>query len=130
MSITLLLRIILTGAPITANPVRTCVDHRSDYRNRILGAIHSATWARPIPRSGPLGLRVHVTRRNGRRGDADNICKPILDALGPVLGTDRAGRAADGRIRYLEVQIMETDVESERVVVELHALDTQLQRPR
>jgi hypothetical protein len=51
--------------------------------------------------------------------DADNVAKPILDALGPLLGHVQ-GRVADERIARLEVVL---DAMGPAVIdVELHAL--------
>lgn len=116
----LLIRIELSGPIPTGNPSSVSPDRRSDYRERIQSAIRNATWARPVPTEGGLRVRILVSRPVRRRGDADNLAKPVLDALGPLIGLDRRGRAYDHRVRYLEIGIR--DSPSERVVIEVHAL--------
>jgi Holliday junction resolvase RusA-like endonuclease len=81
-------------------------------------AIQSTTHARKIPSVGPLEVRIKIHRRPARRGDVDNIAKPILDAMREVLGADAWGRADDHRVRRLVVEIRETTWE-ESIVLEI-----------
>jgi hypothetical protein len=117
---TLLLSVRVACRAVTGNPSSGRADRRLNYRRMIEQAIRNAYWTKPIPPVGPLSVRITATRHTGSRGDADNIAKPILDALAPVLGVDSCGRVADDRVRHLEVTIEEASDAVEEVRIEVH----------
>jgi len=68
-------------------------------------------------------VRIHVVLKPSRRGDVDNIAKPILDALGELLGSDSWGRANDDRVWDLRVTKESSDEKDESVRIEIHRID-------
>jgi hypothetical protein len=118
---TLLIRASIQGSAITGNPVSTGSGTRIAYRQRLQHAIRNAPFANPVPLHDAIAVRILVTRPPGSAGDVDNIAKPILDALEPVLGT-KAGRVRDGRVHHLEVVICETRHAPPCVTLELHRI--------
>jgi Holliday junction resolvase RusA-like endonuclease len=97
-------------------------DDRRSFREQMVTALRMARLGHVVAPADRLAVRVTVFRAEGRRGDVDNIAKPVLDALGSVIGVDASGRVSDERVRRLEVAIVEADHRAERVEVEIWLL--------
>lgn len=118
----LILRFRVDGVPLTGNPSSPYDARRLHYRRQIESAVRTTRARRAIPADGPLAVSIQAHRRRGRRGDADNIAKPVLDALTPVFGVDRWGRSNDERVLRLEVTINESPAGPEFLEVLVYRL--------
>lgn len=121
-----LLCITLLGPAQTRGTGSAGSTRTTRYRRAIERAVAASTHRREIPSTGALAVRIAVTRHPGRRGDADNLAKPILDALQEVFGVDQHGRADDHRVRQLQVLIKETQSGLEFVTIEVFKMGSTL----
>ncbi len=118
-----LVRIELKGPPLTGPLGSGDRARKQEYKNRIRYAARNCRVRRPVSAEGPLAVRIVAEVNRGRKGDCDNIAKPILDSLHDLLGEDSCGRSKDERVKRLEVSIFEV-AGPERVLIEVHALRT------
>jgi hypothetical protein len=95
-------RIQVPGPFTTRNP-GVERDRRLLLRQRIEAAAQSAPRVHGVGADESVMVRIRVLRPLGWTGDVDNIAKPVLDGLGPILGRHANGSSRDERVRGLEV---------------------------